>query len=85
MKRNKEAEIVYAIDEVIAELRHGSALHGDFHSAHEGWAVIYEEVDELWEVVRMKRSARPPGAMYSEAKQVAAMALKFMLADFAKP
>jgi hypothetical protein len=43
-------------------------------SAHEGWAVLREEVDELWDEVKKKPSARNSTAMYSELVQVAAMA-----------
>lgn len=51
-----------------------------FNSAHEGWAIIKEELDELWEVVREKqenegRSER----LEKEAIQVAAMALRFLV------
>lgn len=53
--------------------------HGIFHGAHEGWAVIYEELDELWDEVRRKRSARDQDNMYRECVQIAAMAMKFAL------
>lgn len=53
--------------------------HGMFNSAHEGWAVLYEEVDELWDEVRKKRSNRDNKGMYRECVQIAAMALKFAL------
>jgi len=45
-----------------------------FNSSHEGWAVIREEVDELWEAVK----GNDPAGMKSEAIQVAAMALRFL-------
>lgn len=51
-----------------------------FNSAHEGFAVLKEEVDELWEAVRMKQGG--PGRlehMRKEAVQVAAMALRFIV------
>lgn len=53
--------------------------HGGFNSAHEGWAVLFEEVDELWDEVRKKRKDRSGGNMYLECKQIAAMALKFAI------
>jgi hypothetical protein len=43
-------------------------------SAHEGWAVLLEEVDELWEEVKKKPAKRDPVHMYGELVQVAAMA-----------
>lgn len=46
-------------------------------SAHEGYAVLLEEVDELWDHVKTKQSKRDLAAMRKEAIQVAAMALRF--------
>lgn len=48
--------------------------HGDFVSMHEGYAVILEEVDELWDEVRRKK----PNIKNSktECLQIAAMAVK---------
>jgi hypothetical protein len=71
-------------DELIAalavdELKSAQAKFPPFHSAHEGYAVIKEELDELWEVVREKQSN--PGRedrLRKEATQVAAMALRFL-------
>lgn len=51
--------------------------HGPYASAHEGWAVLYEEVDELWQEVMKKSHLRNPAAFRSEALQIAAVALKF--------
>ena len=65
------------------ELTKAQAQHGPMHSAHEGWAVIQEEMDELWEVVRRKREARG-GDLRKEAVQVAAMGLRFLL-DLCEP
>lgn len=48
-----------------------------FNSAHEGFAVLKEEVDELWEHVKTNQKKRDIQAMRKEAIQVAAMALRF--------
>ena len=54
--------------------------HGPMHSAHEGYAVILEELDELWEEVKKKpRSPENLAAMRSEVVQVAAMAIAFVV------
>jgi hypothetical protein len=45
-----------------------------FASAHEGYSIILEEVDELWEEVRKGNKAKAR----AEAVQVAAMALRFI-------
>ncbi len=48
-----------------------------FNSAHEGFSILKEEVDELWEHVRTNQKKRDLEAMKTEALQVAAMALRF--------
>jgi len=40
------------IDEVAAELAKARATHAPMNSHHEGYAVILEELDELWEVCK---------------------------------
>ena len=43
------------------------------HSAHEGYAVILEELDEFWEQVRTRDAGRDPRKMLAELVQTAAM------------
>ncbi len=69
----KEHEV--AICAVIQELKRASAKFKPFNSAHEGFAILKEEVDELWEDVKTNN---PVGAR-REAIQVAAMALRFII------
>lgn len=64
---------------VIDELDRATKIHPEpMRSPHEGFAILKEEVDELWEVVRGKDESRDPLAMQKEAVQVAAMALRFL-------
>lgn len=67
------------IKEVIDELKSAEAKFPPFNSAHEGWAILFEEVEELWEAVRLKDSEERNKKMYDEAVQVAAMGLRFLL------
>lgn len=66
-----EALLVIAGD----ELTKARDRFAPFNSPHEGWAVIREELDELWEHVKAN-TGRDPEA-YEEAIQVAAMALRY--------
>ena len=52
--------------------------NGPMASAHEGYAVILEELDELWEEVRRHRSPANIEAMRDEAIQIGAMAVAFI-------
>jgi len=51
-----------------------------FNSGHEGYAVILEELDELWTEIRSNQAtAGRNERMAKEAIQVAAMALRFLV------
>ena len=82
----EEAKLSLVVIEVEEEVKRARALHGSMHSAHEGYAVLLEEIDELWAEIkqnpkklsfdgqeRLKRKIR------TEAVQVAAMAVRFIL------
>ena len=49
-----------------------------FHSTHEGYGVLKEEVDELWDEIKMNKNINANRLMVNEAIQVAAMAIKFI-------
>jgi glutamyl-tRNA reductase len=59
---------------VECELGRARSKHPPINSAHEGYAVILEELDEFWEWVRKKKESRDMPSMYSELVQIAAMA-----------
>lgn len=65
-----------AIRLIIEEFHRATAANGEFHSRHEGYAVLHEEVDELWDAV--KRNL-PDNRLKEEATQVGAMALRFLV------
>lgn len=47
-----------------------------FHSVHEGYAVLLEEVDELWDECKAKHPDKDK--LRTEAIHIAAMALRFI-------
>ena len=64
-----------ALRAVQLELLRAQARFEPFASTHEGFALIHEEVDELWDAVKSNES---PERLAAEAIQVAAMALRFI-------
>lgn len=69
------------IAEVTLELYKATEKFPPMRSGHEGWAILLEEIDELniemnrmWEAVKADDCGRAIG----EARQVAAMALRFI-------
>jgi hypothetical protein len=76
-KNTPDAKQLAAVDEVVKELTAATAAHGPMRGNHEGYAVILEELDELWDEV--KKRTPDKAKLRAEAKQVAAMAIRFML------
>lgn len=50
--------------------------HGGFHSVHEAYGVLMEEVEEFFDEVKKKNKARSKVAMRAELLQIAAVAIK---------
>lgn len=61
--------------EVLDELAAATRKFGPFASAHEGYAILKEEVDELWQEVKHGTKKKA----LEEAIQVAAMAIRFVM------
>ena len=66
-----------AIQLVEDELERAAENFGPFVDNHQGYAIILEELDELWDVIKCKEGTN--AELKSEAKQVAAMALRFLV------
>jgi len=71
--------VEYLLDEVYEEFDRSYHKFPDFNSAHEGYAVIKEELDELWHEVKHNKDPEAYNRMRAEAIQVAAMAVKFLM------
>lgn len=65
-------------DAVMTELEHARANFPPMRSEHEGFAILKEEVDELWDEIKKSPSKRDKAAIRAEMIQVAAMALRFL-------
>lgn len=71
------ADYIIVYDAVEAEVDKAVQNWHPMNSAHEAFAVLKEEVDELWDHVKTNQKRRDLGAMKKEAIQVAAMAIRF--------
>ena len=60
------------------EAEYTNAIHSfpSFNSYHEGFAVIKEELDELWDEIKGEQRKNE---LLKEAKQVGAMAIRFII------
>ncbi len=67
-----------AISDVQEELISASSkAHGSFNSYHEGYAVLLEKMDGLWDEIKHRDPHK--ALLRAKAKQVAAMAIRFMI------
>lgn len=68
-----------AVEEVYREvMRAKSMFKENFNNQHEGYAVILEELDELWEEVKKNQKVYDIPAQRKEAIQCAAMCIRFI-------
>jgi hypothetical protein len=74
-----DARIKPVMKAIRKEVERAMSLHGSMRNAHEAYAVLLEEVDELWDEVKKNSKTRDPLKMREEAIQVAAMAARFVI------
>ena len=65
--------------EIKKELLSTTKKYGKFNSSHEGYAVILEEVDELWDEVKKKQKQYNLENQKKECIQIAAMAIRYII------
>ena len=68
-----------AIQSILVEFKKAESKFPEFRSEHEGYGVLLEEVDELWDEIRNNKRPGAEERMREEAAQVGAMALKFII------
>lgn len=61
--------------DILEEIVRGQLLHGDVLSLREGWGILQEEMDELWDAIK----ANDEDAVSEESVHVAAVALRIVL------
>jgi hypothetical protein len=66
-----------ALEAIIREYYRARDIYGPMKSAHEGYAILLEEMDELWTLIKTK--GIEPEAYEEEAVQIGAMALRFLI------
>lgn len=69
---SRNAQVAAVMEELQKAERHGK----EFASLHEGYAVILEELDEVWDITRQKRRYRSEEDLRKEFIQLAAMCFK---------
>lgn len=68
-----------AVEEVYYEVQIAKSMFKeDFVNQHEGYAVILEELDELWDEVKKNQKVYDLEAQRKEAIQCAAMCIRFI-------
>jgi len=65
--------------DVAKEFINATNKFGDFHNAHEGYAVLLEEVDELWDTIKLHQNyPHRLDLIKKETIQVSAMAIRIL-------
>jgi hypothetical protein len=66
------------LNAIQTEVDRARTLYPKFHSLHEGYGVLLEEVDELWDMIKTSKLITADDRMKAEAIQIAAMAVRFI-------
>lgn len=79
LKEQGKIYVEITID-VLREVKRATRSYKEFHNEHEGYAILLKEMDELWDAVKLNVERVPykKEEMQKEAKQVAAMAIRFL-------
>lgn len=67
-----------ALKQIEEEFYRASDLYPDLHSNHEGYAVIKEEIDELWDAIKKSKDVKGNNHIRHELIQIGAMAVRYL-------
>lgn len=79
MEKFQDKQLEWLLLEIRKELAYAQNKFSKYNSSHEGFAVIAEELDELWDEVKAKPYSGKNERMTREAIQVATTAIRFVL------
>jgi NTP pyrophosphatase (non-canonical NTP hydrolase) len=65
-------------EKVESEIMASTTLHKPFNSSHEGYAVLLEELDEVWEEIKKSKHYILSNEAKQELIQVAAVAMRMI-------
>jgi len=67
-----------ALKHIEEEYLRASDLYPNLHSNHEAYAVIKEEVDELWDAIKDSKDTKGNNQIRHELIQVGAMVVRYL-------
>ena len=79
MSEDEKHRLASILATVQHEVERATAKHAPMHSLHEAYAVILEEVDELWDEVKKRAEQRSSEHVREELTQIAAMAVRALI------
>jgi hypothetical protein len=67
-----------ALKQIEIEFLRASDLYPNLHSNHEAYAVIREELDELWDEIKKSKDTKGNNQIRHELIQVGAMVVRYL-------
>jgi len=67
-----------SLKQIEIEFLRASDLYSDLHSNHEAYAVIKEEIDELWDAIKKNKGTKGDKQIRHELIQIGAMVVRYL-------
>lgn len=74
-----ETPLTKSVRDIVNEYKEAINVYPPMNSYHEGYSVILEEEQKLWDEIKKKPSVRDKERLRKEAVQLAAMTLRFLV------